>query len=39
MSWDKYCETNASIPSSDGWLVLVAAAMVVIGVLVLVVVL
>jgi len=39
MSWDKYCEENASAPDSNGWLVLIAVALVVIGVLVLVVVL
>ena len=39
MSWDKYCEDNASAPSGDGWLMLVAGALVVVGILVLVVVL
>lgn len=39
MNWDEYCEANASAPDGNGWLVLFAVAMVVVGVLVLVVVL
>jgi len=39
MGWDKYCVDNASTPDSNGWLILIAGALVVIGVFILVVVL
>ena len=39
MSWDEYCETNASAPDGNGWLLLVAVAAAVAGVIVLIVVL
>ncbi len=39
MSWEKYCEENASAPSSDGWLLLVLVAVAIAGAIVLIVVL
>jgi len=39
MSWEKYCEENASAPDSDGWIYLLVGILVVMGILVLIVVL
>ena len=36
MDWDEYCEDNASTPSADGWLGLVASLLIVVGTVIIV---